>query len=214
MDLVSAPQPVGMADSAASEESARSANLRSAVVDWLSARQGLGIAMGAEVAVAEALERAGRPPVVCARLRRGVREEPVRTAFHNCCEEFGGAQVSGVALLIERHPIRRTLADAYCAITTNDPAEHHFVITEALQSVGLEVPDSQLPASVQTRAAGEALQPRAERFELSAPNDSAAGDLDAIDRSGRNLAIELTEIAVAFPAARDSLEELLWQHRR
>ncbi|MDO5029936.1 MAG: hypothetical protein Q4E11_05055 [Corynebacterium sp.] len=152
--------------------------LRSAALDWLSGRQESGNSGAAEVAVAAALERDVHSQKICARLHRGVAEQGVRHAFAQCHKEIAETLATPVELVIEQHPIRRTLADEYCEITTNEPAEHSYVFNLALHGVseGNGVSDSQ-----------EA--------------DSA-------------LVAQLTEIAVAFPAARDGLEELLWQHRK
>lgn len=146
--------------------------LRSVALDWLSGRQEAGNSGAAEVAVAAALERDAHSQKICARLHRGVAEQGVRRAFEQCHKEIAETLATPVELVIEQHPIRRMLADEYCEITTNEPAEHSYVFNLALHGVR----DSQNA-------------------------DSA-------------LVVQLTEIAVAFPAARDGLEELLWQHRR
>lgn len=162
---------------------ASSSTLRAAVVDWLSSRQAARStavnAGGAEVFVARALEREKHTPTVCARLRRGVREAPVREVFTQCHAELVEEMSTAVTLLIEQQPIRQTLADEYCDITTNESAEHEFLFSSALRRI------------------------IARRGAEGNPHD---GD--------RLLAVQLAEIAVAFPAVRDGLEELLWQHRK
>lgn len=185
MDLISA---TGVTKSGITEtmqvpgESA-SSTLRAAVVDWVSSRQRVrsdtASADGAEVLVATALERRKQPLTVCARLRRGVREAAVREAFTQCHAELAKDLPETVVLVIEQQPIRRSLADEYCDITTNEPAEHTYLFTSALRKI--------------------------------MDRNSAQGRRHDDDRL---LAMQLTEIAVAFPSARDSLEELLWQHRR
>ena len=159
MDLISASDVTETTQPSTGSTS----SLRAAVVDWLSARQvahsDTTHTSGAEVCVAKALEREKRPSIICARLRRGVRETAVRE-------------------VIEQQPIRHSLADEYCDITTNETAEHTFLFSSALRKI-------------------------AERHGAKGGSRNDDG----------LLAVQLTEIAAAFPAARDSLEELLWQHR-
>ena len=175
MDLISATD---VTETTQSSTGSTSSSLRAAVVDWLSSRQaahsGIANTSGAEVCVAKALEREKRPPIICARLRRGVRETAVREAFSQCHAELSVP----VALVIEQQPIRHSLADEYCDITTNDAAEHTFLFSSALRKIA------------ERRGA-----------EGESRNDDGL------------LVVQLTEIAAAFPAARESLEELLWQHR-
>ena len=180
MDLISATD---VTETTQLSGGSTSSMLRSAVVDWLSSRQATHSAVtntsGAEVCVATALEREKRAPVICARLRRGVGETAVREAFTQCYAELAEKLPAPVELVIEQQPIRRSLADEYCDITTNEPAEHTFLFDSALRKI-------------------------IERH--GAKGETHDGD--------GLLAVQLTEIAVAFPAARDSLEELLWQHRK
>lgn len=179
MDLISATD---VTETTQPSTGSTSSSLRAAVVDWLSSRQvahsDTANTRGAEVCVAKALEREKRPPIICARLRRGVRETAVREAFSQCHAELADKLSAPVALVIEQQPIRHSLADEYCDITTNETAEHTFLFSSALRKI-------------------------AERLgaEGRACNDDGL------------LAVQLTEIAAAFPAARDGLEELLWQHR-
>ena len=179
MDLISATD---VTETTQPSTGSTSSSLRAAVVDWLSERQvthsDTTHTSGAEVCVAKALEREKRPPIICARLRRGVRETAVREAFSQCHAELADKLSAPVALVIEQQPIRHSLADEYCDITTNETAEHTFLFSSALRKI-------------------------AERYgaEGGSRNDDGL------------LAVQLTEIAAAFPAARDSLEELLWQHR-
>lgn len=109
--------------------------LRSAALDWLSDRQESGSSGAAEVAVAAALGHETESRTVCARLHRGVREEGVWRAFEQCQKESAETSAAPVELVIEQHPIRRTLADEYCEITTNEPAEHTYVFNLALHGV-------------------------------------------------------------------------------
>ena len=178
MDLISASDVTETTQPSTGSTS----SLRAAVVDWLSARQvahsDTAHTSGAEVCVAKALEREKRPSIICARLRRGVRETAVREAFSQCHAELADKLSVPVALVIEQQPIRHSLADEYCDIATNETAEHTFLFSSALRKIA------------ERRGA-----------KGGSRNDDGL------------LAVQLTEIAAAFPAARDSLEELLWQHR-
>nr|WP_162933209.1 hypothetical protein [Corynebacterium lactis] len=95
----------------------------------------------AQVAVAAALQRDAGPPSVCARLRKGVHADAVASAFERCLGTWRHSrQVSAASqppeLVLEQGPVRLVLADVYCDIDTNDPAEHEFELTGALRQLG------------------------------------------------------------------------------
>lgn len=114
--------------------------LRAGLLDWMSKRgevgspAGFGASGAAEVAIASALQRDAGPPRICARLRRGVGAEGVRQAFDRCLAQSDVVPGEGISLVVEEGPVRLLLADVYCSIETNDPAEHEFELMEALRA--------------------------------------------------------------------------------